>query len=132
MRTPGPRLLLVEDALPVLEVLRVNLESAGFMVDTARTAATALELLTGRRYAAIVIDCALPDLPSLDWLAAVRSVAPMTPLVIYAGMIHINKLRRLAQAWGAVAVLAKPFSPADLVRVVRGAVVQQPNGGGNP
>jgi hypothetical protein len=68
----------------------------------------------------------------MDWLAAVRGAAPATPLVIYSGMVHIDALRRLAHTWDVVAVLARPFSPADLVRTVRGAVGQQPNGGGTP
>jgi len=48
------------------------LQRAGFEVASASTATQAIDLLAGRRYAAIVADCSLPDLPVLDWLAAVR------------------------------------------------------------
>jgi DNA-binding response OmpR family regulator len=67
---------LVEDAAPVLDVLREALERAGFAVDTARTATETMGSLTARRYAAIVADCMLPDLTPLDWLAALRGAAP--------------------------------------------------------
>jgi DNA-binding response OmpR family regulator len=78
---PATRLLLIEDAAPVPEVLQESLERAGFTVDTARTATDAVSGLTAHRYAAIVADCMLPDLAPLDWLAAIRGAAPATPQV---------------------------------------------------
>jgi DNA-binding response OmpR family regulator len=129
MPKPGLRLLLVEDTVPVLAILRASLQSAGFQVDTARTAAEAMAQLVVRRYAAIITDCDLADLSPLDWLAAIRGAAPGTPLVAYTASIRVHEVRELARDWGAVTVLSKPFSPAQLVGVVRTAAARQPNGG---
>ncbi len=118
----GPRVLMVEDAGPVLGVLRVALERAGFEVESAQTASEALERLTARRYAVIVADCFLPDVPPLEWLAAARKAAPDTPLIIYSGSIRLDELRRHAAGLRAVAVLEKPFLPAQLVEAVRAAL----------
>ncbi len=52
----------------------------------------------------------LPDLSPLDWLAAVRGVAPRTRLVVYSGSIRLEAVRGHAVDFGAVGVL-KPFSP---------------------
>ena len=79
MRTPGPRLLLVEDARLVHDVLYEALVAAGFEVDTAQTATEAIEWLSTRQYAVIIADCVLPDLTPLDWLAAIRGAAPEYP-----------------------------------------------------
>jgi DNA-binding response OmpR family regulator len=76
-------------------------------VDTAQTATEAMELLAGRRYAAIVADCVLPDLPPLDWLAALRGAAPGMPLVVYSGPVVLDDLPHLARDWGVAAVLEK-------------------------
>jgi DNA-binding NtrC family response regulator len=73
----------------------------------------------------------MPGLSSVDWMAAVRGGAPTTPLVVYSGRVPLDELWNLAYDWDVAAVLAKPFSPADLVRAVRGALGQQPTGGGN-
>jgi DNA-binding response OmpR family regulator len=122
MTAPRPRLLLVEDTAPVLDVMRESLVDVGFDVDTAKTATEAVERLGERRYAAILSDCVLPDLPPLEWLAVARRVVPATPLVIYSGAVHLAELQELARAWRVAAVLAKPFSPAQLVAAVRGAI----------
>ncbi len=102
--------------------MRDALWRAGFDVESASMATEAVELLASRRYAAIVADCFLPDLAPLDWLAALRGVAPKTPLVIYSGSLRLEELRRQARDFGAVAVLEKPFSPAQLVEAVRAAL----------
>src|SRR5262245_1156493 len=97
-----PRILMVEDSGPVLEVLREALEKAGFHVESAGTAAEAIERLDGHRYAAIVADCVLPDLAPPDWLAALRSAARGIPLVVYSGTIGLRVLQEQAASAGAV------------------------------
>ncbi len=114
--------LMVEDAGSVLSVFRDALGRAGFEVESAQTATEAVELLATRRYAVIVADCFLPDLAPLDWLAALRGVAPKTPLVMYSGSIRLEELRHQARDFGAVAVLEKPFAPATLVAAVQRAL----------
>ncbi len=117
-----PRVLLVDDASPVLNVLRDTLALAGFEVATAPTATDALELLNNRQYAVIAAESFLPDLSALDWLAALRGAAPGTPLILYAGSSRLEELRTHARGFGAFAVLEKPFSPAQLVEAVRVAL----------
>jgi DNA-binding response OmpR family regulator len=124
---PRPRILLVEDNPDVRDVVRESLQDGGFEVDAAHTATEAFERLTVGQYAAILSDCVLPDLPPLEWLAVARSVAPVTPLVVYSGAVHLDELRELASDWGVAAVLAKPFSPSQLVAAVRAAVARLPD-----
>jgi DNA-binding response OmpR family regulator len=97
-------------------------------VDVVETATAGAERLTVRRYAAILSDCVLPDLPPLEWLAVARGAAPATPLVVYSGAVHLDELRELAREWRVAAVLAKPFSPAPLVAAVREAIAAGANG----
>jgi DNA-binding response OmpR family regulator len=112
----------VEDTVAVRELVRESFEGAGFEVDVAQTATEAVERLAAGRYSAILSDCVLPDLPPLEWLAVARSVAPVTPLVVYSGAVHLDELRTLARDWRVAAVLAKPFSPVELVAAVRKAI----------
>jgi DNA-binding response OmpR family regulator len=130
MPTPRRRLLLVEDARLVREVLSESLTQADFHVDTAGTATEAMEWLSIRRYAAIVADGILPDLSPMDWLAAIRGAAPETPIVLYSGTVALEDLQQLARQWEVAAVLEKPFTPAELVVAVRVAIQPVPNGEG--
>jgi DNA-binding response OmpR family regulator len=120
--TSRPRVLLVEDHHPLLTVLCEVLERAGFETAGASTAAQAVDSLAGRRYAAIVADCSLPDLPALDWLTAVRGAAPTTPLVLLSGLVSLQDAQRLVVEFRAATLLKKPCAPDELVAAVRRAI----------
>jgi DNA-binding NtrC family response regulator len=113
---------LVQEAGPVLEVFREALAGVGFEIESAQTAVDAVDLLATRHYAVIITDCALPDLPPLDWLAAVRGEAPGTPLVVYSDPIVVADFQDHAPGFGAVAVLQRPLTPAQLVAAVHRAL----------
>jgi DNA-binding NtrC family response regulator len=117
-----PLLLVVDDADAVAGAFSLILARAGFEVETVATATDALDLIAARRYAVILADCLLPDLPVLEWLTALRGAAPTTPLILYSGTILGDELQRQATEFRAVAVLEKPFSVARLVEVVRGVI----------
>ena len=119
---PQPRGLIVEDAGAVRDLLRDALGQAGFEADTAETATEAIDHLATRRYAVIVADCILPDLPTLDWLAALRGAAPTTPLILQSGGIGPEELAGYAAEFGVAGVLEKPFSVGQLLAAVRAAV----------
>jgi DNA-binding response OmpR family regulator len=102
--TTRPAILLVEDTAAVQDLVRESFELAGFEVDAAQTATEAVERLAARRYAAILSDCVLPDLPPLEWLAVARGLAPATPLVVHSGEVRLDKLQGPAREWRVAAV----------------------------
>ncbi len=59
---------------------------------------------------------------SRHWTGWRRCAAPGTPLILYAGSSRLEELRTQARGFGAVAMLEKPFSPAQLVEAVRAAL----------
>jgi CheY-like chemotaxis protein len=119
-----PRVLLVADGGSELGSRRQAIGRAGLDVESAQTGSGAIGLLTARRYAAILTDCDLPDLSALDLLAAIRGVAPSTPLLIYctSASAGIEDLRSYALDFGAAAVIDQPLSPAQLVEAVGAAL----------
>jgi hypothetical protein len=52
--------------------------------------------------------------------------------VVYSGAVHLDELRALARDWRVAAVLAKPFSPTDLLAAVRGAIQPRAASGRTP
>src|SRR5205823_3267342 len=65
--------LLVEDEAQAVELLRLQLEGAGFGVAIARDGATGLDLARRLRPAAIVLDILLPKLDGWELLAQLKA-----------------------------------------------------------
>src|SRR5437773_11308453 len=81
------RVLLVDDDLALLQALpeALRLRMSGVTVDTADSAAAALDLITARDYDAIVADIKMPGMDGLALLAEVRMRQPDTPTLIITG-----------------------------------------------
>ena len=74
------RILVVEDEEKLRRVLELQLTSAGFEVDKARTAEEALKLVD--RADLVLTDLRLPQMDGLELLAAIRRQNSHTPVVV--------------------------------------------------
>ena len=112
------RLLLVEDELEVLRLLREVMEEAGWAVDEANGVAEALGLLEAFPYDLLVLDLALPDGDGLEVLRFVRRRGmPLPVLILTARDAPEARVRGLEQ--GADDYLVKPFYSQELVARAR-------------
>jgi two-component system response regulator HupR/HoxA len=116
-----PRVLLVDDEVPLLAAMRAALEGE-FAVDTATTAAEAEKLLAARTYLALVCDHLLPGEAGLDFLVRMRERHPGVRRILLTGYINPELLSRSVAVAELAACLIKPVPSAELLRVVRGAV----------
>jgi CheY-like chemotaxis protein len=117
---PPLSVLIIEDDPLTRETFSDALRLAGFEVAGVPTMAAALERLTGRPVQVIVTDLRLPDIATLDTVAALRARAPDSRIVVCSGFVT-PELRRYARGFGAVAVLEKPVELARLLAAVSGA-----------
>src|SRR5258708_12979332 len=78
------RILLVEDDPRLGEMLSEYLGQAGFRMTVAPLGATALELLSGTEYDAVVLDLMLPDMDGLDVCRRLRTTSD-TPVLMLPG-----------------------------------------------
>jgi DNA-binding response OmpR family regulator len=105
-------LLVIDDEPHIWRLLDINLAAGGFAVHAAPTLAAArAELATGRTYAAVLLDLALPDGSGLELLREWAGHPP-APVLVLTGEIEERVLDEV-RALGAQ-VLAKPFSPSKL------------------
>jgi two-component system, OmpR family, response regulator len=111
------RVLIIEDHAAILDTFCEVLRRAGFEVEAAATMTAALTLLSTRRYAAIIADLGLPDVQSIDTLAALRGIAPHSPIVVCSAILT-DELQHQAALFGAVALLEKPVTLDQLVETV--------------
>jgi DNA-binding NtrC family response regulator len=109
------RVLIIEDHGAILDAFCEALCRAGFEVEAAATMTADLNLLSIRRYTAIIADLRLPDVQSVD--TALRGAAPHSPIVVCSAILT-DELQHQAALFGAVALLEKPVTLDQLVETV--------------
>src|SRR5437899_10104581 len=82
-----PRVLIVDDDAALLQALpeALRLRMAEVTVETADSAAAALDRIAARDYDAIVTDIKMPGMDGLALLAQIRGRRPDTPILIITG-----------------------------------------------
>lgn len=118
--TAPMNVLLVDDDVLVLNVLRRILERAGFTVVSATRREEARALLAPGRFDAIVSDINLPDDSGLTLLADARAADEEVPVVLLTGGPSMQTAIRAVEL-GAFRYLLKPTPSNELVAVVRSA-----------
>src|ERR1700733_2434947 len=113
------RILVVEDEEKLRRVLELQLTSAGFEVDKARTAEEALKIAD--RADLVLTDLRLPQMDGLELLAAIRRQNSQTPVIV---MTAFGSMETAVEAMkmGATDFLLKPFSLDHLMTVVQKAL----------
>ncbi|WNG51736.1 PAS domain-containing protein [Archangium minus] len=121
VKLDGVTVLLVEDAADARELIALMLRERGAVVDTASTAAEAMERLKVSMPDVLVSDIGLPGEDGHSLLKKVRAWAeardqwvPAIALTAYAGA---EDARRAYRA-GFQVHLAKPLEPATLIEAV--------------
>jgi DNA-binding NtrC family response regulator len=116
--------LIVDDDVALLEALpeALRLRMGGVTVETADSAAAALDRIADRDYDAIVTDIKMPGMDGLALLDEIRSRRPDTPTLIITGHGE-NDLVVHALRGGASDFIQKPidrdYFVAALYRAIR-------------
>ena len=117
----GRRVLVVEDDPSIAIGLRINLESEGYDVHVADDGERGLELARSIEPDLIVLDVMLPKRNGLEVLHDLRAEGRTVPIIILsAKSAEMDKVAGLEL--GAEDYVAKPFSLAELLARVRGAL----------
>ena len=107
--------LLVDDDRALLQALTEALRlRMGVQVETADSAAAALDLIAARDYDAIVTDIRMPGIDGLELLAEIRTNRPDTPTVMITGYGE-HDLVVQALRGGAYDFIQKPIDREYLV-----------------
>jgi DNA-binding response OmpR family regulator len=115
----GKRILVVDDDSAVRDSIAMVLESAGFVVDRAEQGTTALRLLRVHAPDLVITDILMPQKEGIETIREVRSVLPDTPIIAISGGTDGGAdYLKMAQTFGASAVLAKPFDPGAMLELV--------------
>jgi CheY-like chemotaxis protein len=115
------RILICDNEAPLRLLVRATLEPAGYELEEAVDGDEALAVSERFRPDLIVHDMMMPGRSGLEVLAALRGSPALaaTKVVLLTARTQASD-RAQAHAAGADRFLAKPFSPAELERVVVG------------
>jgi len=112
-----PHILVVDDELRYLRVLKATLEGAGYGVVTAANGADALALAAQASFDLILLDVRMPDLDGLETCRRLRQFA-LTPVIMLTALAEEDDRIRGLDA-GADDYVTKPFSAGELLARVR-------------
>jgi DNA-binding response OmpR family regulator len=111
---PGSRVLVVDDDRTVSEVVAGYLTRAGFRVDVANDATTALGRASVLDPDLVLLDLSLPDLDGIEVCQRLRRHRPGLPVIMLTARGDEDD-RVLGLRTGADDYVTKPFSPRELV-----------------
>lgn len=128
---PAARVLLVEDDPAVRGLARIALRSAGHVVFEAVNGVEALQRAQddSLEIELVVTDVRMPEMGGAELVERLRAGLPDLPVIFISG--YPEKLfEEAGEALENAAFLAKPFTPSELVAVVREALSVASRGSG--
>ena len=118
-----PRVLVVDDEPPIVELVRGYLEREGYEVLTAPDGPRGLDLARTSSPDVLVLDVMLPGLDGVEVCRQLRTFSNAYVLMLTARGEEIDRVVGLSV--GADDYLVKPFSPRELVARVK-ALLRRP------
>jgi DNA-binding response OmpR family regulator len=111
------KILLVEDAFDLAQMIIRELESLGYRVLHTDDGVNALQIHSTEQPALVILDWMLPELDGLEVLRRLRQASPTPVLMLTARGDETDRVVGLEL--GADDYLTKPFSMRELVARVR-------------
>jgi len=123
--TERPTILIVDDELLNLEILREHLHDANYQTVSAEHGIQAWDLLKQHRnrFDAVLLDRMMPEMDGLELLNRIRNDAEMSllPVIMQTAKATESNILEGLQA-GASYYLTKPFDGKHLIALVKAAV----------
>jgi len=121
------KILVIEDDVTFLDLVRVHLAGAGHEVIMAEDAVIGLRAVIADQPDLVVLDIFVPYLDGFEMLAALQG-DPATrgiPIIVLTGQRDDDTFARARQL-GAAAFLTKPVEGTRLIRVVEEQLAARP------
>ncbi|MBN1312068.1 MAG: response regulator transcription factor [Anaerolineae bacterium] len=111
--TEATKILIVDDEPAVCKLVKVNLESRGFVVDAVSGGTEAIRYLKQKQPDVIILDLVMPDIDGIDVCIWIRAQSDV-PVIVLSAHDEEDLMIRALNA-GADDYVTKPFSPPVLV-----------------
>ncbi|MDP1548233.1 MAG: response regulator transcription factor [Anaerolineales bacterium] len=111
------KILVVDDEVEIVRLVRAYLERAGFVVVTANEGSQALAVFRHEHPNLVVLDLNLPGMDGLDVCRVLRRDSDVPIIMLTARIEETDRL--IGLELGADDYIVKPFSPREVVARVR-------------
>jgi DNA-binding response OmpR family regulator len=113
------KILIVEDEQHIADGLRFNLEADGYQAEIAHDGETALDMLKGAQFDAIVLDVMLPGIDGFAVAKTLREQKNFTPILMLTARSRPEDVLKGFEA-GTDDYLPKPFDLEIFVARLKG------------
>jgi len=114
------RILLIDDDALLRDVVRKYLSLAGHKVAIAIDGREAVQSFESGQFDLVITDILMPEMDGLEVILRLRKKQSDIPILALSGGGRTRNMDVLhhAESFGASALLAKPFMPAELLAIV--------------
>ena len=126
--TGKERLLLVDDEVSVLKLLRINLESLGYHVSAYTSPAQARDVFqhAPSRFDALVTDLSMPEMTGDELAENLNDIRPELPVIICTGLQH-EQASPNSDTVRSRLHISKPVDKETLARALRQVLEEKGN-----
>lgn len=120
------RILIVEDNLEMLEILKMALEKAGYEVIIASGGQAGLDEYNKHQFDLVITDIIMPDVDGLAFVKAIRLIDKTTKIIAISGgggEMEAAYALNVADIYGADYELYKPFALEELLQMTKSCLV---------
>jgi two-component system alkaline phosphatase synthesis response regulator PhoP/two-component system response regulator VicR len=119
-RRSGKRILIAEDDPNILRQIEYNLQTNGYIIETAKTGAAALKQLMVNKPDLLITDIMMPEMDGYELVSSVRSDEQLADLPVIM-LTARTQDEDVAQGYnsGTDLYLTKPFNPTELLSFVQ-------------
>jgi two-component system, chemotaxis family, chemotaxis protein CheY len=124
------KILIIDDDDLFRKSLRLMLEESGFAIVEANDGAAGLQAASSEAFDLVITDIIMPNKEGIETILEIRRRHPKLPIIAISGGGRLNPREYLptARAFGAAAVLEKPFSLDALLGKIEEALAKKANG----
>jgi two-component system, OmpR family, alkaline phosphatase synthesis response regulator PhoP len=118
------RVLLCDDEIHIIRAAEFKFRRAGFEVECASDGQFGWEAIERQMPDLVITDCQMPRLSGLGLIERMREheATKTLPVMMLTAKGFELSQAEMAAKWGVLAIIAKPFSPRDLVRMAEEAL----------
>ncbi len=111
------QVLVIDDDLLILDVMREILEAGGYSVATASSGERGLAMIASTHPSVVITDLIMPHTDGVHVINEIRAHAPDIRIIAISGTPRVEHLARAALA-EANRVIMKPFDQDELLDAV--------------
>lgn len=111
------RVLIVDDEPSVGDALRLVLEANGYEVVLVTNGQDGIDQVRKRHFGFSVVDLFLTDISGFQVISDIRKHQPEIPIVLITAH-GSEQVFAEAKKLGAIGALAKPFPPAEILKLI--------------